>query len=44
METEELFTQIQDKLEGKYYDKKTFRLIKKIIETIKYYILYHLHP
>ena len=29
MQTEDLFTQIQDKLEGKYYDKKTFRLIKK---------------
>ena len=34
METEELFTQIQDKLEGKYYDKKTFKLIKKIYGEI----------
>ena len=34
METEELFTQIQDKLEGKYYDKKTFRLIKKMYKEI----------
>ena len=34
METETLFTQIQDKLEGKYYDKKTFRLIKKIYGEI----------
>ena len=34
METEDLFAQIQDKLEGKYYDKKTFRLIKKIYGEI----------
>ena len=34
MQTEELFSQIKDKLEGKYYDKKTFRLIKKIYKEI----------
>lgn len=34
MQTEELFFQIKDKLEGKYYDKKTFRLIKKIYGEI----------
>ena len=34
MQTEELFSQIEDKLENNYYDKKTFRLIKKIYGEI----------
>ena len=34
MQTEELFSQIKDKLEGKYYDNKTFMLIKKIYGEI----------
>ena len=34
MQTEELFSQIEDKLEDNYYDKKTFRLIKKIYGEI----------
>jgi hypothetical protein len=34
MQTEELFSEIQDRLEGKYYNKKTFILIKKIYGEI----------
>tara|TARA_B110000261_G_scaffold77284_1_gene89210 strand:- start:1213 stop:1767 length:555 start_codon:yes stop_codon:yes gene_type:complete len=34
MQPEELFSQIEDKLEDNYYDKKTFRLIKKIYGEI----------
>ena len=34
MQTEEIFSEIKDNLEGKYYDKKTFRLIKKIYKEI----------
>ena len=34
METEELFSRIKDLLEDKYYDKKTFKLIKQAYKKI----------
>ena len=34
MQTEELFSKIEDKLEDHYYNKKTFMLIKKIYGEI----------